>query len=450
VVDQAVTVDGQPATVAWDEPSRAWTVDIAGPRTTAPQITASATARGWHTDEPLATFDEPIELLAEPPLPTVAWSGSSTLEGATTANGSLVVTPAAATGGQLCVTFPAPASLSPESLGFEVAGGPHCAADSQPFSVDASLVATQSVNTTGTVDLPFTATYTAAGNSATIDLGQGTAVFAPISLTKPADAGRTAAVTVVLVALSLLLTLGALLLVTNVQRRMREPSDLQRAEVPIRRDGTALERTSNASLRAEDLDPLTGSRRSMDLSDGLGLAAPLTANPFGDIIVRARSRQGQVTADLAHTAAAGRSVVVPARFDELVLVEVLPDDTGRAVALVGRGTSPARVDAMIDQALGKVGDRFGTDQPSDRPAPVSEDHGGDAAADGAAIDDATSATPTPGRPAAAAHTAPAARPSRPGRPQRQGASAPTTSSPGGSAPAPPASGARPRPPRPRP
>jgi hypothetical protein len=351
------TVDGKPAEVTWDDPSRSWKISVPGPLSASPEISVTPKAAGWQGPA-FSSAPLNVSLSNEPPAPQVAWQGKSTLEGKTSVASSLKVTPSAInTGGTICISLDG-ATTNPSTLSFTPSEQKMCGSDSSPFEIPATLATTSSLNTEGSVDLPYKATYTPAGLSEEIPIG-GTekVVFAPISLTKPLNAGDVALFTALFLIGSIILTLGALLLFTNYQLRLPDPSKFRAVSVPLNASKGSLTRTDAEQIRMDDLEPVRGDRSSYLLPNGIEVRRRRTLNPFGSISAFVRSGSGLVGAAPAIGSGFNKRTEVSSSFDSISFVSVDPAaGTGTAVAMVKPGpkTRAEDVSAQIDSALSRL------------------------------------------------------------------------------------------------
>ena len=351
------TVDGKPAEVSWDDPSRSWKVSVPGPLSATPVVAVTPRAAGWQGP---AFPSTPLNVLLsnEPPAPQVAWQGKSTLEGKTSVASSLKVTPSAInTGGTICISLD-PATTNPSTLSFTPSEQKVCGSDSSPFEIPATLATTSSLNAEGSVDLPYKATYTPGGLSEEIPIG-GTekVVFAPISLTKPLNTGDVALFTALFLIGSIILTLGALLLFTNYQLRLPDPSKFRAVSVPLNASKGSLTRTDAEPIKMDDLEPIRGDRSSYLLPNGIEVRRRRTLNPFASISAFVRGGPGLVGAAPAIGSGFNKRTEVSSSFDSISFVSVDPAaGTGTAVAMVkpGPNTRAEDVSAQIDSALSRL------------------------------------------------------------------------------------------------
>lgn len=351
------TVDGKPAEVAWDDPSRSWKISVPGPLSASPEISVTPKAAGWQGPA-FSSTPLNVSLSNEPPAPQVAWQGTSTLEGEVSVASSLRVTPSAInTGGTICVTLEA-ATAVPSSLTFTPSEQKVCGSDSKPFDIPATLTTSSSSNAEGSVDLPYKATYTPAGLTEEIPIG-GTekVVFAPISLTKPLNTGDAALFTALFLIASIILTLGALLLFTNYQLRLPDPSKFRAVSVPLNASKGSLTRAEAQPIKMDDLERVLGDRSSYRLPNGIEVRRRRTLNPFAAISAFVRSGSGLVGAAPAIGSGFNQRTEVSSSFDAISFVSVDPAaGTGTAVAMVkpGPNTRAEDVAAQIDNALSRL------------------------------------------------------------------------------------------------
>lgn len=353
----AATVDGKPAEVSWDDPSRSWKISVPGPLTASPEISVTPKAAGWQGPA-FSSTPLNVSLSNEPPAPQVAWQGTSTLEGEVSVASSLRVTPSAInTGGTICITLEA-ATAVPSSLTFTPSEQKKCGSDSKPFDIPATLTTSSSSNAEGSVDVPYKATYTPAGLTEEIPIG-GTekVVFAPISLTKPLNTGDAALFTALFLIGSIILTLGALLLFTNYQLRLPDPSKFRAVSVPLNASRGSLARADAQPIKMDDLERVLGDRSSYRLPNGIEVRRRRTLNPFAAISAFVRSGSGLVGAAPAIGSGFNKRTEVSSSFDAISFVSVDPvAGTGTAVAMIkpGPNTRAEDVSAQIDSALSRL------------------------------------------------------------------------------------------------
>lgn len=349
----AVTVTaagaGSPLAATWQDTSKSWQIAIAGPVASVPPIEVVASTAGWGE---LTRLTQTVTVKSAPPLPRVAWSGPSTLEGAGTFAGRLTVVPGAVTGGALCVTF-APAETTDPQVQVRLPAGPVCGSDAQSFSTEVEVDVSGSRNADVTVTVPFTASYRPAGGGVEQPLeGSGAAAFPTFALTKAADATTSLTVTVVLVALSAIVPLLILLVFVNLQRRLPATKGRRVLVVPLASAGGALSRDPAAAVSDLDLQALHGDPRHYDLPGGLAVRARRTWNPFAEMTVEVTSDAGPVTAVPWMAAGVGRAVEVPVGFRSLVLLRAEPgSDHGEAVVVTAPGDDARSAVATLDDAL---------------------------------------------------------------------------------------------------
>jgi hypothetical protein len=350
--EMTATVDGQPTEVVPDRAAGSFRLKLVGPFSKAPEVVVTATAATWKG----APFPKQVLSLAvvnEPPAPQVAWSGETTIEGAKTVNGSLVVTPSAVTGGQICVT-PGAAKIQPANLSdivavaVEIDGGQNCGPDSGPFSIPATLTTAKSINATAEIELPLEVSYTPK-DSTPIDVKSDGALFAPIKLAKPVDSGSVLLVTLAFLLFSVLLTLGLLLATTNYQLRLPDLRRYRSISVPVEVVDGVITRSSSDTLKMDDYGVIRGDTRSFALSEGISLVRRWTANPFTDpsAKVKAKGRRVYVSPSLSKGFAKAHDV--PSKFKELTFVSLEESMTrGEIVAIVRAGTEVDAVSRLVE------------------------------------------------------------------------------------------------------
>jgi hypothetical protein len=356
-VDAAV--DGTPVTPAWDELNRQWQIEL-GPSsgTVHLEVTPSVLAVPSATLDPLTAQ---IPVTSSPPRPEVAWRGPTSLEGKGTINGSLIVTPKATTGGQLCVTLPDHVLVSDPrggSLGdIDAARTSTCHTDDQPFSIPARFVVGHEVNASGTGAVTYSTTYTAPGEQAAQHLDDGTASLPTFVLSKTANHRTWFLATVGLVLLSALLSLFALWLTARRQGRLPNPDDYVAARLPLNRDPStgSLVVPPDVSLSMKDFRPVSGSRSRYNLTNNVSVRRWTSLNPFADIAAEAATDRDVIVAQPSHgiRRAGGRRVRIPVRFASMLLIRV-PDNAGTdadGVLLVRRGTTPSVADNLLGKHL---------------------------------------------------------------------------------------------------
>jgi len=350
------TVNGSASAVEWDEPSRSWRLTINGPLTVAPVVVATARAVGWQGPE-FAPFSPLVDLRNEPPAPQVAWKGPTTVEGKTTVDGELVITPAALkTGGELCVTFQEPKSV-PDTLSVSLAE-PRliCHSDEAPFSLPASLTTSSSSNGTGQVTLPYTTEYRPQGSTSEIDIGGvQEVVFPPVVLVKPADATRVALISGALLILSIVFSLGILVALTNRALRLPDPTKFRSVSVPLEVADGVIRRAADSGVRPEDFTLIAGDRGKYVLPDGVELRSRKTVNPFTDLSAKAVASSGVIGVVPALSREVAPRVTIPSSFDQLTVVALETTGlTGTATVVAKKGASLPMVEGSIDDAIERV------------------------------------------------------------------------------------------------
>ena len=358
VSDKFAVIDAKvgesPVSVEWNDASKSWRVKIDGPVSTPPELTVNSRAVDW-AGPPFTRVTSGISVATEPPPPQVAWTGPVTIEGKKQVSGNLQVTPASLdTGGTLCVQLQQ-AKVEPTSLIVGVPLEEKCAKDDKPFTIPATLETTASENKTGKVELPFTATYTPE-DSTPISLGSSeNVIFSPIAMTKPLNAESVVIVTALFLLASVIFTMGGLLGVTNYQLRLPDPKKFRSVTLPVSVVDGALVRTNPESLRMEDYELVKGTRSSFDMGNGALVKRRFTANPFGAITARIRSKGSKVAARPAISKGFEKAANIPARFQELGAVNL--DASGEAGVLsvvVPTGTKLENVNRFVDRFLGDL------------------------------------------------------------------------------------------------
>ncbi len=352
-VSIAAKVDGKPASVEWDEVSRSWRVTVEGPVTSPPVVDVTAIAVGWQGPEFKAPAT-PIQLRNEPPVPLVAWVGPTTVEGTEVAKGSLRVSPAAEdTGGTLCVTFGQPIS-SNDTLSLTLSDTAElCRPDKEEFELPASLSAASTSNTTAQIALSYTATYTPEGSTTPIKIGGTESVtFPPVSLVKPADGGTILLISLVLWVVSMLLSYGLLVWLTNRQLRLPDPSLYRAITVPLAIDDSGLRRVDDTPLRMEDFKAISGDQSKYRLDGGISMERRRTWNPYARLSAFSRPQSGVLATQPSITRGFDSRVESAIPFDETVWVNVnTVTKVGTAVVLVRRGVRAEAASESIDRAV---------------------------------------------------------------------------------------------------
>lgn len=348
-VSVTALTNGSPAAVEWQEPTRTWQIAVPGPIVEAPVVIASVTTPGWGE---LASTALGVTVQKAPPGPRVVWNGPATLEGSGTFAGRLTVLPGAVTGGSVCVVFGAP-TIDTSGVEVNVGTTEACGTDDAPFDVAAEIIVAGERNTEVRITLPYTSSYRPLGSGESQPLvGGDDVLFGPLALTKPADAGTTALITVVVVLLSALVPLGVLLALVNRQRRLPDPEGRRVAVVALVTDEGALHLPAGTTLGPEDLVPLRGSRDRYDLPDGMTVTRARTLNPFAEIVATVTSEHGPVAAIPWMRLGEGRSVEIPTQFGHLVLLHSkLGSSEGAAIVIAPRGATPTETLAAVTRAL---------------------------------------------------------------------------------------------------
>ena len=354
VVSMAATIDGAPGDISWDAATRTWQVVVPGPVQQVPVVAVTASAAAWGT---LVTTSSDLQEGTSLAPPRVAWSGPVTLEGTGTFGGRIAVIPAPVAEGAtipdgvVCAEFGTPVS-SDGSVTMTVSEKRVCHPAGEPFEVNASITVTETGNSTVLLAVPYTVTHQPAGAPEAIVVATGQTELPSFELTKPVDAAKSALYGVVIVVLSALLPLALLLVLINLQRRLPRPSTRRAAVVPLVSVGGELRRPEGATVTADHLVPIEGSRTEYRLPSGLTLARPLTLNPFAATTVEARSESGSVSAVPWMAPGAGRSVQVPAGFTFLVLLQSEPGTSeASAVVIVPAGATAAEADRAVNRAI---------------------------------------------------------------------------------------------------
>jgi hypothetical protein len=361
VVAVDVTVDGQPTTPTWDPALGQWQVTVPGPHTGPVTITATPHVVAV-PDDALPPLSQELPITAAPPPPQVAWAGERSVEGAGTIPSTLRVTPAAATGGTICVTF-APADVpltepAGSSIGqLSVPAEPQCGPDDSPFDVDAELVVDSERNGVAGATLSYQSTYTPPDGSAAQDLGAGTAALPQLTLTKPADTARFWLVGLALALASAVLAYLCLYAFNRHQSKLPDPTGLLRATVPLSGEGPyTVEETG--TLRMSSLRPVTGTRNHFDLPGGLGLRRRASLNVLAPIAAEVSTSRGWVIAVPALDRGGSAVTAVPPRFRELVVVHGGEHASPAAEVLVPAGTPPSAAEQLVVRALARIRGRL--------------------------------------------------------------------------------------------
>jgi hypothetical protein len=215
--------------------------------------------------------------------------------------------------------------------------------------------------------MPFKASYRPANGS---EIGIGGAnekvVFSPISLTKPLDTGSVAIYSALFLLGSIVLTLGSLLVGTNLQRRLPDPSRFRLVSVPVAiLDGQIIR--GGDPIKMNDFEALNGDRSGYRLPDGVRVARSFTFNPFADPVATVRTRSGVLAVQPAVTKGLQTSHRVPARFDQLsALVVDSITGTGSITSLVQSGSKPEVSEESISKILDSASRDFQKLQPESK------------------------------------------------------------------------------------
>jgi hypothetical protein len=349
VVELRATVDGQPAPVRFDPNARNWRIEVPGPRTTPPQIQVKAVAApGWDFTGEIATKPTSLTLVDNPLPPDLTLAGDRRFEGRGPFSPEWVVEPKSQVGGELCVTVESPIRVG-EGARFVTKQREVCGSDSGPFRIPTRLVVPEALNRATTVKVPFDSTVTPTGSGA-IDLAPSTATVERVTLAKPADAGSTVVLVVLMVLASILLSLGTLLALTNRARRLPDPGRFTAVPVSLTRDPDgALSVDESRPVEVAHIRPVAGDRSGIDAAGGYRLSKKWTFNPFAGLVARASNSGGPLGAYPDGHIGDG-AVPIPVSFKEMVLID---PSAQRAVVIMPKGMAAPAATALVRDVLPK-------------------------------------------------------------------------------------------------
>jgi hypothetical protein len=374
-----VTIDGRPASATWDAAIGRWRLDLPGPRTGT--VTLAVTPHVLAVNGAvLSGFTSGLAVVAAPPAPQVSWVGERTIEGSGRFDRHLRVLPAASTGGTICVTFtPADqAFVSPAGdvvASLSTGAGEHCGPDAQPFDVPATLVVDDEANAGGSATAGYRSSYTPPDGTSPQDLGVGSAALGEIQLTKSPDVARFWLVGLVLAALSAAIAYACLYLFTRRQTRLADPTGYLMVRLPLVDDGRGRLQPEPADpLRMSAMRPVRGTRSRFELGPDVAVVRHTSLNVLAPLVAHASARSGKVLASpsLGQARRGGRTMLIPPRFRELVVVH-LPSGPGtaEAVVVVPAGTTPQAVGQTVSRALERLGSAIASNRTDSPPSASS-------------------------------------------------------------------------------
>ncbi|MPY91967.1 MAG: VWA domain-containing protein [Acidimicrobiia bacterium] len=424
-VDLVATASGAPVPTSWDGDRHVWVASIPGGDRSSVDLMATATFRGAITGDPaLGTVSRSLAVADLPPQPSAAWRGPRSIEGTGRHVGELVFTARATIpGARFCVVLgDGPAAVLDENgapIGSLRADAPRDAC--APFDagtevlVPATLELTDQRNGAASFSTGYSATFDD-GQEAR-DLGTSALEVDDLALARSPDRAKATLAALGLAAISVLVPLGVLWLLTWRQSRLPSPEEFLAVSVParVRRDGPT-SATLDGEVAMEDLRPLKGDRTQFHLPGGGSLKRRLPRHPFATPTARISYPGADCATSLPAThSRRARSGVITSHFTQLAVVIVRDDTSGEeepaeAVLLAPRRFTAAQAAQVLEDGLRAAAARLAD---NGRPRPAQQGSNAPPTHGDQGTDSSPSATGAAPRPADAA-----SRPASPPAPPR--------------------------------